>query len=241
MIRLRRLLYEALIVPGAHTRVFYADFQLEVYEVFHTRRATRWMHLVCTLIVNVCLLAAATALPLPMIRVAGLRLDGTVLTAVIALAGYVVVHGAWAAMMIPVLLVAVGLAHSLASALGAWVVPGGLEIAFAAALLQTFSHAFEPVPPPWSGGYRWISLREFLLRTPPLRLVLLTSVALVVFPVLEFWASPRIWPVQIVHFMMRAGLRPALASRTRSRVRAILADARNGWNLPPVGAESDSP
>src|SRR5438105_4980590 len=47
LMKLRRLLYEALIVPSAHTRVFDAKFQLEVYEVFHTHGGTRWVHLLC--------------------------------------------------------------------------------------------------------------------------------------------------------------------------------------------------
>src|SRR2546427_10327374 len=103
---LRRLLYEALIVPEAHTRIFDADFQLEVYEVFHTRRTTRWMHVICTMIVNVSLLAAASAISLPAFHGSTFRVDCALLGVVIALAGYFAVHGVWAVMTIPVLLIA---------------------------------------------------------------------------------------------------------------------------------------
>jgi uncharacterized membrane protein YGL010W len=233
--RFRRLLYEALIVPSAHTRVFDAAFQLEVYEVFHTRAATRWGHLFCTPVVNVSLLALATALPFtPPAALGWLTFDGAVLAALIALVLYVAVHGAWAVVMIPVLAVSVGLAQAVAAALGPSLLPVALAVAFTAALLQTFSHAFEPVPPPWSGGYRWITMKEFLVRTPPLRLAALSAIAVLIFPVLEFWASPRIWPVQIAQSMMRAGLWPARAERHRRRVHAILSDAREGWALPPL-------
>jgi hypothetical protein len=230
--RFRRLLYEALIVPSAHTRVFDSEFQHEVYEVFHTRAATRWIHRLCTPIANISLLATATALPFA-------SFDGAILAAIIALLGYLAVHGAWALAMIPVLAFAVAAAHILAGALGPWVVTGGLSIAFYAAFIQTLSHAFEPVPPPWSGSYGWITLKEFLLRTPPLKLVVLSAVAVLIFPVLEFWAAPRIWPVQIIQLLMNAGFRPAFALRTRDRVRAIFADARNGWSLPPLNTDSD--
>lgn len=238
---IRRLLYEALIVPSAHTRVFDATFQLEMYEVFHTTSATRVGHLLCTPIANISLLAAATAFPfVPVTPLGWMTFDGAALAALLALAVYVAVHGTWAFVMAPVLMLSVGMAHILAAALGPSAVPGGLAIALAAAVVQTFSHAFEPVPPPWSGSYRWISLKEFLLRTPTLRLALLAAVAVLVFPVLELWACPRIWPVQFVQVAMRAGLRPALARRIRSRVQSILTDARTGWALPPSeGADTD--
>src|SRR5947207_11382779 len=127
MAALRRLLYEALIVPEAHTRVFDADFQREVYEVFHTRRTTRWMHILCTVIVNVSLLAAASAISFPALHSSGWHLDGAVLSAAIAFAAYFAAYGAWAFATTPVLLAAVGLAHVLARTLGTSVVPHALE------------------------------------------------------------------------------------------------------------------
>ncbi len=222
LMKWRRLLYDALIVPSAHTRVFDATFQLDVYEVFHTHPITRWAHLVCTPIVNISLLAAATVLP-----------HGAPLAALIALSLYCLVQGWGALLMIPVLAVSVGFAYPLAAFLGGSV-PTAFAIAYAAAFAQTLSHGFEPVPPPWSGSYRFITLKEFLFRTPPLKLAGLVFASALIFPVLEFWASPRIWPVQIVHLMMRAGMRPALARRTRRRVLEILSDARKGWALPPI-------
>ena len=215
--KFQRLLYDALIVPSAHTRVFDGKFQLELYEVFHTRAGTRWMHRLCTPIVNVSLLAAATRLPLPF--------NGAAVSVLISLPLYFMVHGAWAAVMIPILAIAFVLAHALAAFLGPSVVPAALGMAYAAAFVQTLSHALEPVPPPWSGSYRWITLREFLFRTPPLKLLGLSGIAILIFPILEFWASPRIWPVQ---------LKPAQAPQISNRVRDILSDARKGWSLPPL-------
>src|SRR5689334_17510071 len=130
---LRRLFYEALIVPEAHTRVFDADFQLEVYEVFHTRWTTRWMHILCTVIVNVSLLAAASTISFPAF---GWHTDCAVIGALFTLLVYFAVHGAWVLATAPVLLIAVGLAHMFASTLGASVVPHALEVAYVAALVQ---------------------------------------------------------------------------------------------------------
>jgi hypothetical protein len=117
--RFRRLVYEALIVPGAHTRVFDSAFQLELYEVFHTTTITRVGHLLCTLIANVSLLALATAVPfVPSVHPGWLTLDGAVLAALITLAAYVAIHGKWAIVMAPRLAVSVALAQMLAASLG---------------------------------------------------------------------------------------------------------------------------
>jgi hypothetical protein len=192
------------------------------------------------MVVNVSLLAAASAISFPAFHSSAWRLDGAVLGAAVALAAYFAVHGRRAVATTPVLLAAVGLSHVLARTLGASVVPHALEIAFVAALVQAFSHSFEPVPPPWSGGYRWITLTEFLFRTPKIRILRLTVASFLIYPLLEMWASPRIWPVQILHLTMQAGFQPALASRTQDRVRKILADPRNGWTLPALGVKTDS-
>ena len=240
MQRLRRLLYEVLIVPEAHTRIFDADFQLELYEVFHTTRTTRWLHCICTVIVNVSLLAAASAISFPAFHGSTFRVDGALLGAVIALVGYFAVHGVWAIMAIPVLLIGVAAAHVLVPALGVAVVPHALEISFAAGLVQALSHACEPIPPPWSGGYHWITLRDFLLRSSKIKILRLTVALFLIYPLLEIWASPRIWPAQVLHGIMQAGFQPLLASRIQERVRKILADPRNGWALPAIDVETDS-
>ena len=233
--RIRRLLYDALIVPGAHTRVFDSGFQLELYEVFHTTTITRVGHLLCTLIANISLLALATAVPfIPSIQLGWLTLDGAVLAAAITLAAYLAVHGKWTLVLAPVLAVSVALAHMLGAALGPRLVPGAFAIAYAAAFVQTLSHAFEPVPPPWSGSYRWITLKEFLARTPRFKVVALSAVSILVFPVLELWASPRIWPVQVAQLGMKAGLQPVQARRMHNRVQTILSDARKGWAMPSL-------
>jgi hypothetical protein len=57
-----------------------------------------------------------------------------------------------------------------------------------------------------------------------------------VFPLLEIWAAPRVWVLQVLHLMMRAGYRPALRDRLESRVIQILDDARTGWAQPEITA-----
>ena len=217
--RFRPWLYLALIVPAAHTRVFDQQFQLEVYEVFHTRPAARWGHLLCTPLINVGLLALASQLEWQLDAVA----------ACVALGCYVAVHGALGIAMAPLLALAVLAARLLVEALGAQAFGGTIALVVAATAIQTWTHAAEPVPPPWSGSYRWTSLREFLHWSSLLERVGLAMMLVVFFPILELWAAPRVWPIQIMHLLMRSGLFPERAARIRARVDAIFDDARNGW------------
>ena len=147
--RKQKWLYDALIVPASHTQVFDGEFQIEMYEVFHTRSVARWGHAICTPIANVGLLALAAELPwLHRAPGALFALDGAALAALIALAFYVGVHGAVALGMAPVLALAVLAAHALGDLLGAHAVTGALAVAISAAFVQTLTHIHEPVPPP---------------------------------------------------------------------------------------------
>ena len=230
-----RWLHRALIVPAAHTRVLDRELQAELYEVFHTRPVARWGHALCTPVVNVALLALAAHFPgLEAERPGALfALDGAVIAGLVTLLGYVIAQGAVALAMAPVLAVAVLLAQLLAGALSP---PWLALVVYLAALAQTLTHAPEPVPPPWSGSYGWLEASEFLRRTSWLRLLGFGAVTATIYTLLELWASPRIWPLQLAHFAMRFGFFPERAARLRARVAQILADARNGWHVPPPPA-----
>ena len=101
---------------------------------------------------------------------------------------------------------------------------------------QALSHASEPIPPPWTGSHRFMSLGEWLRSAPLARIIALALLSPTVFPLLEIWAAPRVWVLQALHLMMRAGYRPALREQLEVRVVEILDDARTGWAQPELDA-----
>jgi hypothetical protein len=159
-------------------------------------------------------------------------IDGAIAAAVITLVCYVAVHGAWAFAMAPVLAIGTIAAHALAAALGPYAAPVAIAIALGAAMLQTWTHALEPVPPPWSGSHSFEPVDRMLARTRIWKLAMLGFSILVLFPFLELWASPRVWPLQIAHALEKLGLMRDRAARMRDRVEKIHRDARQGWAAP---------
>ncbi len=235
--RLQRFVHETLIVPAAHTRVLDSQLQGELYEVFHTRGLARWGHGVCTPITNTALLALAGELTIDLAAGGGrTSIAGGVAVGVVVLAFYVAVHGAWAFVMAPLLALALGAAELLRHAAGDHLVPIAIAIAITSTLLQTFSHAFEPVPPPWVPGPGFGTTRDVVTRGGPSKVITLAIASVVIYPVLELWATPRIWPLQIAHVLGRWGLLPGRAAQMDARVAAIHEDARVGWEMPRDGA-----
>lgn len=220
-----RLIHALLIVPQAHVR-FDRTFQGEMYELFHRRPLARYGHLVVTPVINIALLAALVAVS-PAAAIAG--------AVAIALWSLHVDRVAGAIMM-PIAAAALLGAHALAAALGTHAVLLSLAIVWAGGFAQALSHASEPIPPPWTGSHRFMSLGEWLRAAPLPRIVGLALLSPTVFPLLEIWAAPRVWVLQVLHLMMRAGYRTALREQLEVRVIEILDDARAGWAQPELDA-----
>ena len=215
-----RLAHALLIVPQAHVR-FERTFQAEMYELFHRRPLARYGHLLVTPVINIALLAALTAVA---------PAAGLVGAAAIALWSLHVDRVA-GVIMLPILAAALA-AHALAGPSPlVW-----LAIVWAGGFAQAMSHASEPIPPPWTGSHRFMSLGPWLRSAPATRIIALALLSPTVFPLLEIWAAPRVWVLQVLHLMMRAGYRPALRDRLESRVIEILDDARTGWAQPELTA-----
>jgi hypothetical protein len=220
-----RLIHALLIVPQAHVR-FDRTFQGEMYELFHRRPLARYGHLVITPVINIALLAALVAIA-PAAAIAGAVAIALWSLHVDRVAG---------AIMVPIAAAALLGAHALAAALGMHAVVGALAIVWAGGFAQALSHASEPIPPPWTGSHRFMSLGEWLRAAPLPRIVGLALLSPTVFPLLEIWAAPRVWVLQVLHLMMRAGYRTALREQLEVRVIEILDDARAGWAQPELDA-----
>lgn len=240
----RRLTHALFIVPQAHVR-FDRRFQTEMYELFHVRPLARWGHLICTPIIVVALLAALAALgpifPHGSVTTSGLvfadgalLVDGALLGALAIIAWSFYVDRIAAIVMIPLAIAAALGARELAAALGDHALIGSLAIAYAGGLLQAISHASEPIPPPWTGSHAFVPLGTFLRTAPPSRMLGLALLSPTVFTLLEVWASPRVWVLEVLHLMMRAGYRPELRTQLDARIDEMLADARTGWAQPEL-------
>lgn len=230
----RRLTHALFIVPQAHVR-FDRRFQTEMYELFHVRALARWGHLICTPIIVVALLAALVALG-PLTAAGPFTIDGALLGALAIVAWSFYVDRTAALVMIPLAIAAMLGARELAAALGDHALLCSLALAWAGGLLQAISHASEPIPPPWTGSHAFVPLGTWLRTAPPSRMLGLALLSPSVFTLLEVWASPRVWVLEILHLMMRAGYRPNLRANLDSRVNEMLADARTGWTQPELSA-----
>jgi uncharacterized membrane protein YGL010W len=130
--------------------------QMTLYELFHTNRISRVGHAVCTPIVCFSALATLAQVRLPW------PLDAPYLSPALPLAALLAANGYLYGRRIGVLTTAVvamitiaatlfaadGIPHALAFSVGGMVLAGAL---------QTWSHAFEPVPPPLSGQRDFLS------------------------------------------------------------------------------------
>jgi hypothetical protein len=215
------------IVPGAHVR-FDRAFQTEMFELFHGGSLARWGHLVCTPLINVALLTALASL-LPGSSLGPFALDGAMLGVLAILVWSFHVDRAAGLVLVPCALLAAVVARELATALGEHALSLSLFAAWLLGAVQTFSHLSEPIPPPWSGSHGFLPLRAFLESAPGPRIASLLLLAGTVFVVLEVWAAPRVWALEVLHVLMRAGYRPELRERLDGRVAEMLRDARTGW------------
>jgi uncharacterized membrane protein YGL010W len=196
------------IVPRAHYAVFDADLQMTLYELFHTNRISRVGHAVCTPIVCLSALAALAQVRLPS------PLDAPHLSPAPPVAALLIAHGylygrrigalttAVVAMMTigASLYAAAGIPHPLALALGGMLLAGAL---------QTWSHAFEPVPPPLSGQRQFLSLGLWRTQASTSRKLATAALATTAFIALELLASFRILPCQLRGYALALGSAPS--------------------------------
>src|SRR5205823_3295088 len=108
-------------------------------------------------------------------------------------------------------------------------------------VIQTFSHMFEEVPPPQSGSAEFVPFGRWIRAVGAREIVRSTVLTFGVFIWLELWATPRIWPLQLLHLLMRAGHRPELKRKLAARVAAILAAPLSDWRRPVSAATGGAP
>ena len=212
------------IVPRAHYAVFDRDLQMTLYELFHTSRISRVGHAVCTPIVCLSALATLAQIRLPSPLDAPYLSPALPLAALLAANGYLhgrrigVLTSAVMALMLfaATLFAADGIPHALALS------AGGMLLASA---LQTWSHAFEPVPPPLSGQGGFLSLGVWWSEGSVGRKLAAVALSTTAFVALELLASFRILPCQLRVYTLALGHAPSERIALDRRV----TDLRAAW------------
>ena len=215
------------IVPQAHVAITRVDFQVEMYELFHRTAGARLGHMLGTLAI---LLGTLGLLE----RASGSYAPGLALFASMALWGAAVDRavGALAALLGAGL---VAFVHVAAPSLGRDLTTCALALVAGGCAVQTFSHLFEDVPPPQSGTTEFVPMARWLRAVTAREVVRSTLLTLLVFYWLELWATFRIWPLQLLHVLMRLGYRPDERRRLDARVREIIAHPTSDWRRPRAG------
>lgn len=208
------------IVPQAHYAVFDADLQMTLYALFHTNRISRLTHAVCTPIVCCAALAALAQvrLPSPLLSLA------LPVGALLGAHGYLYGRriGALATVVVAMmtlaasLYAAAGIPHALALSVGGMLLAGAL---------QTWSHAFEPVPPPLSGQRDFLSLGVWRSQASIGRKLATAALATTAFIALELLASFRILPCQLRAYALALGRAPS----ERIALDRKVAELRAAW------------
>lgn len=218
--RARTVVRYLTIVPRAHYAVLDRDLQMTLYELFHTHPVSRVAHAVCTPLICVSALAALAQAGPP----SGVPGPALALAFAALLAANGFLHGRRTGLLTAAVVAAMTLVATLFAAHG-----GPHTLAFslggmlAAGALQTWSHAFEPVPPPLSGQPGFVALGVWRTRAPLGRKVAAAALSVTAYVVLELLAAPRILPCQLRVYALASGRTPAERGALDREVTALRA------------------
>lgn len=207
-----------LVLPCAHWR--FQDFlwQHAVYSLFHRTWLARITHAVGMAPNTVLWIALAALLPLGPID------GGAALVAILA-ALYLWSDRVVGLVLLPVLAGMWWVAHAWIAAWGPDALRSTLVAAAAFAGVQSFGHLFEPIPPPWTGGPTFVPFVPWWRASSWGRRVAIGAM-LPVGAVLEFWASPRLLPAQVMFVLGWLGYRRDFRADSDARAAAYGRDIR---------------
>jgi hypothetical protein len=215
------VLWRLLVVPRAHVEVSDFELQVSLYDVFHEGWISRVGHMTCTPIVLMSTMMIADRVVHCGSFGAGIVTVGLACYAI----GLDVVVGLLAA---PALGALLGVVAAVEAAALEPSTPALILTLTLASMAQAFSHLAEDVPPPWSHSRRFVPLGQVLRAQPWRATVGMAPLTLMAF-VLEWWASYRIFGLQLHFVAMQLGLRPRLWARLQARRPLIKADHRLLW------------
>jgi hypothetical protein len=204
-----------MIVPDVHVRVFDAEYQIMLYELFHTTRLTRAAHLLVSPAMVFGYLAMATAAPF-----GGLAMTLAILgwyaklDRMVALVAAPILTGMW---------LLAEQWHTVSPGTAGW---WGLAIIIVCGAVASLSHSMEPLPPPWSGSEHFLPGKGILAAVPLWMIALLVVAGVTLFAGLELMSGSRILAVHLARLLARCGHRPELYADATRTAREILAGER---------------
>jgi uncharacterized membrane protein YGL010W len=229
----RRLRDYLFIVPEAHFKLSDFQFQVEMYGVFHQRWGSRIGHMLCTPLVMTGIFALLGLVPIPSLNAflatAPVAHGLAIPFALLLFTWFISIDRLAGLMMAPFIAFTLMAAELLNQYSDEHAFRNALILVYASSFLQMLSHAFEEIPPPLSGTFRWAPFKTWVHHIAVLPLLGLVVVSATAYTILECWASPRVWLLQMINAMMAVGYRPKLRQTLRLRVPEILKDSRNGW------------
>lgn len=221
----------AVIVPEAQTHLLELQWQLDVYETFHTARWNRVSHAVCfypllwTYFVFAACFSFADAPLVAALPHAARPTLALVLLGVLA-TWYLRLDRLVGLVLAPVL-VAMAISANVfvtrhGAAEAAWLAFIGVVVPNM--LVLTLTHALEPMPPPWSGSSRFVPMSTWRRTLPFAWQLKAALVTLSTGLLLEYWAAPRFVPIQVLKILHLLGYKPEMTERARERARVLHAD-----------------
>ncbi|MFT3772954.1 MAG: hypothetical protein QM820_46810 [Minicystis sp.] len=220
----------AVIVPEAQVHLLELQWQLDVYEAFHTARWNRLSHIVCfyPLLWTYFAFGACVSLadaPLwaafPHATRATLALG---LLPILA-TWYLLLDRLVGLVLLPVLVAMALSANVFAAHFGgdaAQIVL--LAVVVPNMVVLTLTHGLEPMPPPWSGSNRFVPMQTWRRTMPLLWQAKAAAVTLTTGLLLEYWAAPRFVPIQVLKILHLFGYKREMTALAQQRARALHVD-----------------
>ncbi|HSN98305.1 MAG TPA: hypothetical protein VLS89_08400, partial [Candidatus Nanopelagicales bacterium] len=190
------------------------------YDVFHRSRINQVSHALCMGPIVWSLLVLASAAP-------WLRVDlpwfdlGLVAAGALTIA-YIAMDRVLGLVMAPIVAALWWTAHLFVGARGEGALPAALAVLIIAGALQTWTHAFEDVPPPLSGTSGWVPVAAWRRTTPLSRQLLAFALTLSVYILVEIASSPRLLGVQVFKLLLRLGYQPSVRAELTHESTRIL-------------------
>lgn len=220
------IIQHLLTIPEAQLRIFDLKWQSTFYTVFHQTKTSKLLHTVCMAPIVFSLFALASY-----INISGGSLIGSLpsITAVNGALIVLIVSAIWYLIMdltvgmvtLPIILSFWILANLFNASLGTTGIYVALVMLFLFSFIQTVSHQPEPVPPPHSGGQKFVAYKKWM-KIASLGQKIKVIVLFPVFTCVELISSPRLLPVQVLRLMHRFGFRKELEEETTALAKRVL-------------------
>lgn len=214
-----------LTIPEAQVRVFDLKWQSTFYTVFHQTKTSKLLHTICMAPIVFCLFALSSYINFGQSLSSGLftatAINGAFIVLIVSAVWYILMDVTIGLVTLPV----IGAFWVLANLFNAYFGTTGIYVAlgmlFFFSFLQTVSHQPEPVPPPHSGGNKFIAYKKWI-KTASIAQKVKVVVLFPVFTCVELISSPRLLPVQVLRLMHRFGYKKDFEQETTDLAKRVL-------------------